>query len=163
MFNYYDVSPPVARIVGTSLWEIGNPSGEPALRGGWYTAPEGDARRAFMAEHESTFGASPDPVSALAFDAVSLVLDLIERNPDDRRIDADRLVAGGPYRASGPEFTIGADRVARWPIAVYEVGRAGVSMVGEPRSVEPVPVADAGSDEVATAQIGDFAGPVRGL
>lgn len=157
LFSYFDVSPPLARIIGTSLWEIGSPSRERELRGGWYTAAERDERAAFMAKHSSTFGDSPDPVAALAYDAVAMVLDLIDRMPNGHRhVDPELLIAGGPYRASGPQFRFGPSQVALWPVAVYEVGRTEVTMIGEPRSIEPVPVAEARPSGTVTADVRRF-------
>lgn len=69
---YFDIDPAEIRYLGTSLWEDPHISTEPALLGGWFTAPPPDLWASFQARYKETYGNEPPRLSSLAYDAIAL-------------------------------------------------------------------------------------------
>jgi ABC-type branched-subunit amino acid transport system substrate-binding protein len=61
------------KLLGTGLWDDISVTREPALRDGWFAAPDPDADREFTRRYRDAFGSVPPTLAVLAYDAVSLV------------------------------------------------------------------------------------------
>ncbi|MFQ6017962.1 MAG: penicillin-binding protein activator [Kiloniellaceae bacterium] len=79
LLAYFDVDPAEIRYLGTALWDDPRLGTEPALNGGWFTAPPPDLWTAFRERYQKTFGAEPPRIAALAFDATALAAVLTRR------------------------------------------------------------------------------------
>ncbi len=69
------------KLLGTGLWNDPANLGEPSLTGGWFAAPAMEDDAAFQAKYRAAFGANPPALSALSYDAVSLVALLAKGRP----------------------------------------------------------------------------------
>jgi ABC-type branched-subunit amino acid transport system substrate-binding protein len=72
MLAYFDIDPAVVRFLGTSQWEQPEVSKEPALAGGWFTAPPPELWTDFQARYKDIYGAQPPRVATLGYDAAAL-------------------------------------------------------------------------------------------
>lgn len=79
LLAYYDIDPAEVRYLGTSLWEEAVHSREPALYGGWFTAPPPDLWTAFKERYRQVFGEDPPRLATLAYDAAALAAVLARR------------------------------------------------------------------------------------
>ncbi|MCG8440694.1 MAG: ABC transporter substrate-binding protein, partial [Caulobacterales bacterium] len=73
LLPYYDVDPRRVQFIGTSLWNDPDVAREPALSRGWFPAPDPEAREAFARRYVTTFGAEPERLAGLSYDAVALI------------------------------------------------------------------------------------------
>lgn len=76
LMAYYDVTPKVVPFYGLANWES---SKDRALIGGYYTATPPDRMKKFLNRYRSVYGATPPRIASLAYDAVSLMALLAER------------------------------------------------------------------------------------
>lgn len=112
LLRFYDIDPRQVRVLGTVDWNDPVLATEPALYGGWFTAPPPAARQAFETAYRKAFGSPPPPVAALAYDATALAA-VIARPPDPVpakpalvAVTAARSVpVPPPRRAPGQVFT----------------------------------------------------------
>jgi ABC-type branched-subunit amino acid transport system substrate-binding protein len=65
------VDPRQVRLMGTSVW-AGEAAREPTLAGGWYVAPDPNARTEFEAHYRAVYGEAPTRLASLGYDAVAL-------------------------------------------------------------------------------------------
>jgi ABC-type branched-subunit amino acid transport system substrate-binding protein len=72
LLAYYDVDPAEVRYLGTALWDDVRLGTEPALAGGWFTAPPPAPWTSFRERYEKIYGNAPPRIAALAFDATAL-------------------------------------------------------------------------------------------
>lgn len=72
MLAYFDIDPAEVRYLGTSQWENPEVSKEPALTGGWFTAPPPELWANFQARYKDIYGLPPPRVATLAYDAAAL-------------------------------------------------------------------------------------------
>lgn len=61
------------KYLGTGLWDDPATAREPSLEGSWFAAPDPEAARSYETKYRSVYGVKPPPLSALAYDAVSLI------------------------------------------------------------------------------------------
>jgi ABC-type branched-subunit amino acid transport system substrate-binding protein len=81
LLRFYDVDPRKVRVLGTVGWNDPIFATEPALYGGWFTAPPPAARQGFETAYKKAFGSTAPPVASLAYDATALAA-VIARPPD---------------------------------------------------------------------------------
>ncbi|MBT6885556.1 MAG: ABC transporter substrate-binding protein [Rhodospirillaceae bacterium] len=84
LLPFYDVDPSKVRMLGTGQWDVPGIGAEPALLGGWYSAPAPSARADFLKLYQSTYGAAPPRLATMAYDAAALaaVLSRVDGGPD---------------------------------------------------------------------------------
>lgn len=70
--------------LGTGLWDDPTIAREPGLAGGWFAAPDPNAGREYETKYRAAYGAKPPALSALAYDAISLVALLSSGQPYHR-------------------------------------------------------------------------------
>jgi len=117
LLRFYDVDPRKVRVLGTVDWNDPVLATEPALYGGWFTAPPPTARLGFETAYKKAFGRPAPPVASLAYDATALAA-VIARSPNPvigadpvtenvaTVPSADRLILIPPRpRAPGKIFT----------------------------------------------------------
>ncbi len=84
LLPYYDIDPGKVRMLGTGQWDVPGLGTEPALMGGWYSAPNPKARKGFVDQYKGAYGSVPPRLATLAYDATALaaVLARGESGPD---------------------------------------------------------------------------------
>ena len=83
MFGYYDVFAPEVMFLGTSVWENTGLNKETTLNKAIYPRLSRTHSAYFNKKFQSLFGAYPNGLYALAYDAVALSSALARRNPHD--------------------------------------------------------------------------------
>lgn len=128
---YYDVNMASLQLLGTALWQSDRIGKEPALRGGWFAGPATGTFDKFSLNYNVAFNSRPPFRTALAYDAVSLVGQLISEPSISDGADQFREVL---LREAGFEgvqgiFRFRQDGMVERPLAVYEVTRRGFKLL----------------------------------
>ncbi|MBC6406301.1 MAG: penicillin-binding protein activator [Rhodospirillales bacterium] len=66
------ITPATTRFLGSSLWHDSALLTEPNLQGSWFPTADPQTYNSFAARYREAYGSSPQPLAAMAFDAVSL-------------------------------------------------------------------------------------------
>ncbi len=130
LLPYYDIDPAKVRFLGTGLWDDPGLGTEPALVGGWFAAPPPAAAAAFDQRYASTYGRKPPRIASLAYDAVALAAILAGEGAEPDYSAAALSDASG-FAGTGGIFRFGADGVVERGLAVLEVARRELKVVGE--------------------------------
>ena len=72
LLPYYDIDPKKIRVLGTGHWDVVGLGSEPALRGGWFAAPDPSGRLEFNRQYKEVFKKTPPRLTTLAYDATAL-------------------------------------------------------------------------------------------
>ncbi len=130
LFPYYDLAPPMVRLLGTEQWETATLEDEPALIGGWFTAPPPETRADFTTRFAETFGRPPPRLATLAYDAVALAGALARRG-GRRGFGAETLTSPDGFRGVDGLFRFAPDGANERGFAVLEVTAKGPVTVSE--------------------------------
>jgi branched-chain amino acid transport system substrate-binding protein len=105
---------------------------EAALREGWFAALPPETMNAFRNRYQTAFGAQPQQLAALAYDATALVV-IVARDLGDR--DFSQLNLTNPEGFSGATglFRLRPDGLADHGLAILEVDGAAT------RTIDPAP------------------------
>ncbi|MEQ8652812.1 MAG: penicillin-binding protein activator [Kiloniellales bacterium] len=66
------ITPETTKLLGSTLWNNGALTNDPNLRGAWFPAMNPQTYNNFVARYQEAYGATPQPIAAVAFDAVTL-------------------------------------------------------------------------------------------
>ncbi len=124
------------KFIGTGLWDDTTLNNNPALFGGWFSAPDPDMRADFEKRYQENYGATPLRLSSLAYDATALAAVLA-------RSAADAASAYTPQTITNPRGFAGIDGIFRFrPDGLSERGLAVLEIrSGGPKVVDPAPTA----------------------
>lgn len=138
---YNDVLPNKVKFLGLGSWEKDEVFREATLRGGWFAAPDPDLRKAFETRYEGAYGAKPDPLARLAYDAVATAAALLEdarRTGDPTPFDAQDIMDPNGFSGVTGVYRFLPDGRNERGLAVLEVGRREFSVVDPaPKSFVP--------------------------
>lgn len=81
LLNYYDVDPAEVQYMGPSLWDDPSLAREPTLINSWFAGQSQQNWPDFARRYQGIYGQVPDPLAALAYDAVALAA-IIARNAE---------------------------------------------------------------------------------
>ncbi|MEX1035859.1 MAG: penicillin-binding protein activator [Sneathiella sp.] len=132
LLSYYDIDPEVVQFIGTGLWEDPSLSAEPALVGGWFSAPSPDKAAAFRKRFDSLYGYQPSRIASLAYDAMALA-GIMATDPEDIRFKREAIENPSGYTGYDGIFRFPENGVAERGLAVLEVGPK------DQRVLEPAP------------------------
>jgi ABC-type branched-subunit amino acid transport system substrate-binding protein len=130
-------NPQNLHVIGTGLWDVpGLAKQAPFVVGGWYAAPDPEARRTFMQNYTATYGQEPPRLATLAYDATALAAALAKRG-----VPYDRAWMTTPNGFAGIDgiFRLTPDGRVERGLAVLEVAPDGA------RVVDPAPTTFAGT------------------
>ena len=119
------------KLLGTSAWGEEDVSREPALKGGWYAAPDPVAHAAFETRYEQAFGKKPTKLASLAYDATALASALGANGPQG--INRQRIETGDGFVGADGLFRFLPDGTAQRGLSILEVSP------GAPKVAEPSP------------------------
>ena len=132
LLPFYDVDPAKVQILGTGQWDEPGLGAEPALLGGWFTAPPPEARASFSDRFAKAFGHDAPRLVTLAYDATALAA-VLARNPDG--FNQAQLTQAGGFAGRDGIFRLLPTGVAERGLAVLRVDRR------EARVLDPAPKA----------------------
>lgn len=110
--------------LGTGLWDDPGTMREPSLAGGWFAAPDPDAKRDFEARFRSAYGTSPPALASLAYDAVSLIAVLAPGSPY-HRFTAQALTDPNGFAGIDGIFRFDPDGTSEHGLAVLSIRPGG--------------------------------------
>ena len=134
LLAYFDIDPLEVRFLGTSLWEDPSLGTEPALAGGWFTAPPPELWQAFRGRYSATFAQEPPRVASLAYDAAALAAVLARRVRDSGTpalIDETALTQPSGFSGVDGVFRFLPDGDIERRLAVLELQRDGFKILDE--------------------------------
>lgn len=127
------------RFLGTGLWDDTALSGDPAVYGGWFAAPDPASRRDFERRYSENYGGSPLRLSSLAYDATALAAVLARTGGDGNPYSRDRLMNQRGFAGIDGIFRFRGDGLSERGLAVLEIRSGGA------RVIDPAPTAFLGS------------------
>ncbi len=133
LLPYYDVDPRKVKFLGTGLWDDRSLINEPALEGGWYTAPPPEAHEQFVMRFAQAYHTTPPRIASLAYDGVSLAVAL-SLHPAESRFTAETLTHPDGFAGVDGIFRFLPDGRTERGLAVLEMQPSG------PIIVDPAPV-----------------------
>ncbi len=133
LLPYYNVDITRVKILGISAWNNPRLTREPALRGGWFAAPDPAITRAFEQRFAKAFGSTPPRLASLAYDATLLAANLA-RNPDPRsRFSAQAISDPNGYFGADGLFRLNRDGSIERGLAILEIQPGGI------QTIDPAP------------------------
>jgi ABC-type branched-subunit amino acid transport system substrate-binding protein len=138
LLPYYNVDISRIKLLGVSGWNNPRLIREPALRGGWFAAPDPSITEAFEKRFASAFGEKPPHLASLAYDATLLAARLAQ-NPRKRgRFDEAGITDPNGYFGADGLFRLKDDGTVDRGLAVLEIQPAGAKVIDPaPRSFAP--------------------------
>lgn len=137
LLSYYDIDPEVVQFIGTGLWEDPSLSSEPALVGGWFSAPSPEKATAFQKRFADLYGYQPSRIASLAYDALALA-GVLALDPEDIRFSRDAIENPSGFTGYDGIFRFPENGIAERGLAVLEVGpRQQLVLEPEPESFAP--------------------------
>jgi len=121
-----DINQQKVKLLGTGIWDVPDLGTEPSLIGGWYAAPQPDARAGFQERFRQAYGHVPQRLATLAYDAVGVAA-VLDRTPGND-FSADAIANPNGYAGADGIFRFRPDGTAERGLAVLQVEHAGTSV-----------------------------------
>lgn len=128
LIAYSGVDTKKVQLLGTGAWDFPNIGRDDAFVGGWYPSPDPKGWRAFSERFAKTFGSAPPRIATLAYDAVSMAVNLSSNSKGMRYTAANLTRPGGFNGVDGP-VRLRADGLSERGLAVLEVQKFGSNVV----------------------------------
>lgn len=142
LLPYNDVDVREIKLLGVSAWNNPGLTGEPALAGGWFAAPDPERSRGFTQRYRAAYGENPPRLASLAYDATLVSARLAESAAPNPFSEALLTNPNGFIGADGL-FRLRPDGMVERGLAVLEINRSGVRVIDPaPLSFKPDPYAD---------------------
>jgi hypothetical protein len=125
------LSPTQFQYAGLTRWDV--PAATLNLRGlqgGWFALPDPTLTAQFEARYAASYGASPNPVAALAYDGIAAVGALLRQGGADA-LSTARITQGQGFAGVNGVFRFRADGMNERGLAIAQV-RDGQSVVISP-------------------------------
>ncbi len=127
---FFDIDTARIRILGLSSWRGDPDVREAILRGAWFAAPPTEALDRFVARYRETFGARPNGLERLAYDAVALAAAFARL---DHAFTEAALTDPAGFAGSGGIFRFRPGGESEHGLAVFQVNE------GAARRIDPAP------------------------
>jgi ABC-type sugar transport system substrate-binding protein len=142
LLPYNDVDVREIKLLGVSAWNNDGLSGEPALQGGWFAAPDPERAKGFESRYRAAYGENPSRLASLAYDATLIAARLAESNVPNPYSEAMLTNPNGFIGADGL-FRLTDAGVVERGLAVLELTRNGARVIDPaPLTFRPDPYAD---------------------
>ena len=124
------------KFIGTGLWDDATLNNNPALFGGWFSAPDPGMRADFEKRYQGDYGTAPLRLSSLAYDATALA-SVLARSATDPALAYTPEALTNPRGFAGIDgiFRFRADGLSERGLAVLELRSGG------PKVIDPAPTA----------------------
>jgi ABC-type branched-subunit amino acid transport system substrate-binding protein len=133
LLPYYNVDISQVKLLGVSAWNNPRLTREPALRGGWFAAPDPTIAAAFEERFRAAFGEAPPKLASLAYDATLLAARLGQAPRRRDRFDARMIESRSGYFGADGLFRFRPDGTIERGLAILEIQPGGIKVV------EPAP------------------------
>jgi len=129
LLPYYNVDINQVKLLGVSAWDNPRLTREPALRGGWFAAPDPSIAAAFEERFRAAFGEAPPKLASLAYDATLLAARLGQGPRRRDRFDARMIENRGGYFGADGLFRFRPDGAIERGLAILEIQPGGIKLV----------------------------------
>jgi len=138
LFPYYNVNINEIKLLGVSGWNNPRLTREPALKGGWFAAPDPDITKAFETRFAAAFGATPPRLSSLSYDATLLAARLAQAPRRRGRFDESAITDPNGYFGADGLFRLKDNGSVERGLAILEIQPDGIRIIDPaPRSFAP--------------------------
>jgi hypothetical protein len=138
LLPFYNVDITRVKLLGVSGWNNPRLTREPALRGGWFAAPDPTITRNFEDRYAVAFGAPPPRLASLAYDATLLSARLAATQRRRNRFSIEAITDPNGYFGADGLFRLNPDGSVERGLAVLEIQPGGIEVVDPaPRSFAP--------------------------
>ncbi|MEM8936489.1 MAG: penicillin-binding protein activator, partial [Pseudomonadota bacterium] len=120
LLPYYNVDITRVKLLGVSAWNNPRLTREPALRGGWFAAPDPEITKNFETRFANAFGELPPRLASLAYDATLLTARLAATRKRDPFADTAIADPNGYFGADGL-FRFRRDGSVERGLAILEI------------------------------------------
>ena len=137
LLPYYNVNINQVKLLGVSAWNNPRLTREPALKGGWFAAPDPTIAAAFEERFRAAFGETPPKLASLAYDATLLAARLGQSPRRRDRFDMRVIESRSGYFGADGLFRFRADGTIERGLAILEIQPGGIQLVDPaPRTFE---------------------------
>ena len=135
LLPYYNVNINQVKLLGVSGWNNPRLVREPALRGGWFAAPDPEITEGFATRYSAAFGQRPPQLASLSYDATLLAARLAQ-NPRKRdRFSKAAITNPNGYFGADGLFRLRATGEVERGLAILEIQPGGIKVIDSaPRS-----------------------------
>ncbi len=135
LLPYYNVDITRVKLLGVSAWNNPRLTREPALRGGWFAAPDPAITRNFEDRFAAAFGAPPPRLASLAYDATLLSARLGANQRRRNRFSVNAIADPNGYFGADGLFRLNPDGSVERGMAILEIQPGGIHVIDPaPRS-----------------------------
>jgi branched-chain amino acid transport system substrate-binding protein len=128
--NSVGVTPKRMQFAGAGLWDDRNVFAIKELEGAWFAAPDDSGFRGFAQRYRARFGSDPARTASLAYDAVSLVAQLV-KTQGANRFTEEVLTSRSGFAGVDGVFRFRNDGTCERSLSIMEI-RANSSSVLQP-------------------------------
>lgn len=129
LLPYYNVNINQVKLLGVSAWNNPRLTREPALRGGWFAAPDPTITAAFDERFRAAFGEAPPKLASLAYDATLLAARLGQSPRRRDRFDERMIENRSGYFGADGLFRFRPDGTIERGLAILEIQPGGIQIV----------------------------------
>lgn len=138
LLPYYNVDITQVKVLGVSGWNNPRLTREPALRGGWFAAPDPAVTGAFDQRFSAAFGQTPPRLASLAYDATLLAARVAQSPRRRGRFDEQAITDPNGYYGADGLFRLRTDGSVERGLAILEIQPGGIRVVDPaPQSFAP--------------------------
>jgi ABC-type branched-subunit amino acid transport system substrate-binding protein len=138
LLPYYNVNINEVKLLGVSAWDNPRLTREPALRGGWFAAPDPTITAAFAERFKAAFGEAPPKLASLAYDATLLAARLGQAPRARDRFDQRMIENRGGFFGADGLFRFTPTGAIERGLAILEIQPGGIQLVDPaPRAFTP--------------------------
>lgn len=129
LLPYYDVDINQIKLLGVSGWNNPRLTREPALKGGWFAAPDPSVIEAFEARFAAVFGSKPPRLASLSYDATLLTTRLAQSSRRRDRFNEDAITDPNGYFGADGLFRLKRDGTVERGLAILEIQPGGLEVI----------------------------------
>lgn len=129
LLPYYNVNINEVKLLGVSAWNNPRLTREPALRGGWFAAPDPAITKDFEDRFRAAFGESPPRLSSLAYDATLLAARLGQAPRRRDRFDERLIISRSGYFGADGLFRFTPEGTIERGLAILEIQPGGIRVI----------------------------------
>jgi ABC-type branched-subunit amino acid transport system substrate-binding protein len=116
------------QLLGTGAWDFPSIGRDSAFVGGWYASPDPVAWRSFAERFATTFGSTPPRIASVAYDAMSLAINL-SSNPPGTRFTPGNLTRKNGFAGVDGIVRLEPSGLNQRALAVLEVQTFGATVI----------------------------------
>jgi hypothetical protein len=116
------------QLLGTGAWDFPSIGRDSAFVGGWYASPDPVAWRSFAERFATTFGSAPPRIASVAYDAMSLAINL-SSNPPGTRFTPGNLTRKNGFAGVDGIVRLEPSGLSQRALAVLEVQTFGATVI----------------------------------